>query len=179
MRTIRRRTISGEAGGRLTGRHRDAPAPLRFLSPLHKATRQLTIHLQAQVSGLGVSSESGHLLTYLATYAPCPVGELSRVFGLSKSTLTGMLDRLADAGLVTRTLNAEDRRSFLVDITPAGRRMSATLRGILEALERGIASRITAAELKGFQNVMAAIADVTRVEVRPGPEPGRKKEKKP
>jgi len=158
-------------------RRHGARAPLRFLSPIHKATRQLTIHLQAQVAPLGVSSEDGHVLSYLATYAPCPVGELSRVFGLGKSTLTGLLDRLAAAGLVTRTVNAEDRRSFLVAITPAGRQKAVRLRRILESLERGIAGRVTDAELGGFQRVMAAIGEVTQVEVRPEPGPAKRKER--
>jgi DNA-binding MarR family transcriptional regulator len=175
MRTIRRRTIGAD---RKTpaARRRRAGAPLLFLSPLHKAARQLAIHLQGQVAGLGLSSENGHLLSYLAAYAPCPVGELSRVFGLSKSTLTGTLDRLADAGLVTRTMNPRDRRSFLVDITPAGKRTAAKLREILEALEASIAGRITTGELAGFQRVMAVIEEVTQVEVRPGSTNEKEKE---
>src|SRR6185295_5127142 len=103
------------------GRRQDRE-PLQFLSPIHKATRQITLHLQEEVEACGVSAKGGHRMTYLAGYAPCPVGELSRVFGMGKSTLTGLLDRLVEAGFVTRTLNPDDRRSFIVDITPSGRR---------------------------------------------------------
>jgi DNA-binding MarR family transcriptional regulator len=144
-----------------------AAKPLRFLSPLHRATRQIAIHLQTRTAGLGLSTTEGHVLTYVDRYGPCPPGELSRVFGMSKSTLTGVLDRLAAEGLVERTLNAKDRRSFLVTTTAKGRRAGAALRKILEALEREIAAHLRPSEVAGFERVMAAIGEVTRVEVRP------------
>lgn len=160
-------------------RRRTPAAPLLFLSPLHKASRQISIHLQGRTSSLGVSPTEGHVLTYLARYAPCPVGELSRVFGMSKSTLTGVFDRLVASGLVDRSLNAGDRRSFLVAATPDGKRTAASLRAHLDSLEREISARISGAEMAGFQRVMDAITEVTQVKVRPDERPGRTKKKKP
>jgi DNA-binding MarR family transcriptional regulator len=153
--------------GRPKRSHPDNLAPLQFLSPLHKASRQLAIHLQSRMAGHELSPEAAHVLAYLCKFAPCPVGELSRVFGSNKSTLTGVLDRLEHAGFVARTLNPDDRRSFLVTITPAGAREGAAMRKIVDALEKDLAGRITAADLRGFQRVMTAIADVTRIQIRP------------
>jgi DNA-binding MarR family transcriptional regulator len=148
---------------------RERSRPLRFLSPLHRASRQLSLNLQELMDGLELSPHEGHVLAYLCRFAPCPVGELVRVFGYNKSTLTGVLDRLERAGCLHRELNPEDRRSFLVTVTPEGKRKGAALRQITEALERRIASRITPADLRGFDRVMSAIADVTGVQVRPDP----------
>jgi DNA-binding MarR family transcriptional regulator len=39
--------------------------------------------------------------------------------------LTHMADRLEEAGLVTRVAHSEDRRSTLIEITPAGRELAA------------------------------------------------------
>jgi hypothetical protein len=55
---------------------------LQFLSPLHKASRQLSVYLEAHTRELGVSPSEGHLISYLRSYAPAPVGELVRVFGM-------------------------------------------------------------------------------------------------
>ena len=52
---------------------------LEFLSPLHKASRQITMYLEDQTRELGVSPLEGHVLTYLRKYAPAPVGELVRI----------------------------------------------------------------------------------------------------
>ena len=90
---------------------------LKFLSPIHKSTRQIELYLEGRMAELGVSNPEGHLLSYLASYAPCPVGDLRRVFGYKGSTLTSMLDRLERRGLITRGAHPGDRRSFLVELS--------------------------------------------------------------
>jgi DNA-binding MarR family transcriptional regulator len=139
---------------------------LEFLSPLHKASRQITMYLEDQTRELGVSPLEGHVLTYLRKYAPAPVGELVRVFGVKQSTFTSLLDRLERDGLVRREPNPADRRSFLIHITERGRELTARLNRLLERLENDIRARLRRTEAKGFHAVMAAVEDVTRVQVR-------------
>jgi DNA-binding MarR family transcriptional regulator len=139
---------------------------LAFLSPLHKASRQITMYLEAHTRALGVSPLEGHVLTYLARYAPAPVGELVRVFGIKQSTFTSLLDRLERDGLVRRELNRDDRRSLLVHITDRGRELTTRLNRVLERLEGDIRTRLRRPEIKGFEAVMAAVEQVTRIRVR-------------
>ena len=139
---------------------------LEFLSPLHKASRQITMYLETRTQELGVSPLEGHVLTYLRKYAPAPVGELVRVFGLKQSTFTSLLDRLERSGLVRRERNPDDRRSLLVHITVQGRELTTRLNRMLEKLEDDIRTRLRRGEVKGFHAVMAAVEDVTRVRVR-------------
>ena len=139
---------------------------LEFLSPLHKASRQITMYLEARTRELGVSPLEGHVLTYLRKFAPVRVGELVRVFGLKQSTFTSLLDRLERDGLVRRELNPEDHRSLLVHITERGRELTTRLNRLLEKLEDDIRARLRRPEVKGFQAVMAAVEDVTGVRVR-------------
>jgi DNA-binding MarR family transcriptional regulator len=139
---------------------------LQFLSPLHKASRQITVYLEARTRELGVSPLEGHVLTYLRKYAPAPVGELVRVFGLKQSTLTSLLDRLERAGLIRRGSNPADRRSLLVHITDRGRELTVRLNRLLDKLEDDIRDRLRAQEVKGFRAVMTAVEDVTGVRVR-------------
>jgi len=139
---------------------------LEFLSPLHKASRQITMYLEDQTRGLGVSPLEGHVLTYLRKYAPAPVGELVRVFGVKQSTFTSLLDRLERDGLLRREPNPADRRSFLIHLTERGRELTGRLNRLLAKLEDDIRSRLRRTEAKGFHAVMAAVEDVTRVQVR-------------
>jgi DNA-binding MarR family transcriptional regulator len=139
---------------------------LEFLSPMHKASRQIATYLEAHTRGLGVSPLEGHVLTYLRKYAPAPVGELVRVFGIKQSTLTSMLDRLEQAGLLRREQNPGDRRSFLVHVTPAGRKLTHHLNRLLAALEKDLRARVRSGDVKGFHAVMAAVDEVTRVRLR-------------
>ena len=139
---------------------------LQFLSPLHKATRQLTVYLEAGGLEPGLSPAEGHLLTYLRSYAPASIGELLRVFGIKQSTFTSMLDRLEKAGFIRREMNPADRRSFLIHITDDGRERADQSTRVLLELEDAIRSRVGARDMEGFNAVMRAIEEVTQVRLR-------------
>lgn len=140
--------------------------PLDFLSPLHKASRQISVYLESRTREVGLSPLEGHVLTYLRSYAPTPIGELVQVFGIKQSTFTSLLDRLEKAGYVRREINPEDRRSFLIHISDEGRELAVRLNQCLEALEAEIREHVGARDMKGFQAVMAAVEEVTRVRLR-------------
>ncbi len=139
---------------------------LQFLSPLHKASRQLSVYLESRTRDLGVSPIEGHVLTYLRSYAPASIRDLVRVFGIKQSTFTSLLDRLERDGFVRRTINAEDRRSFMIHITGEGRELAERLNRLLKTLEDEIRGRVDGRDVKGFHAVMAAVEDVTRVRLR-------------
>jgi DNA-binding MarR family transcriptional regulator len=139
---------------------------LEFLSPLHKASRQISVYLESRTRELGVSPIEGHVLTYLRSYAPASIGDLVRVFGIKQSTFTSLLDRLEQAGFVRRTINPGDRRSFLIHISDEGRELAARLNRLLKTLEDDIRQRVEARDVKGFHAVMGAIENITKVRLR-------------
>ncbi len=53
-------------------------------------------------------------------------GELAGTLGLAQSTVTGLLDRAEQAGLVKRSASVEDGRVVRVQATRAGKRSFAT-----------------------------------------------------
>lgn len=140
---------------------------LLFLSPLHRATRQVGLYFERALAGSEVLPGEGHLLSYLSAYAPAAVGDLQRVFGLKKSTLTSTLDRLEEAGFLHREIDAKDRRSFLVSLTKRGSAAAAQIQEYVDALESEIRQRITERDLAGFRRVLEAVSEATGVEVRP------------
>lgn len=139
---------------------------LIFLSPLHKANRQVSVHLEHETTELGVSPQEGHLLSYLRSYAPCPVSELVRVFGLKHSTMTSILDRLEERRFVARKLNPDDRRSLLVRLTRQGRSVADRVQGVVEVFESELCQKVTKKDIHGFHAVMAAIDRTTNVTLR-------------
>jgi len=139
---------------------------LEFLSPLHKASRQISVYLEGRTRELGVSPIEGHVLTYLRSYAPASIRDLVRVFGIKQSTFTSLLDRLEQDGLVRRTINPDDRRSFLIHITDRGTELAARLTRLLRTLEDDIRGRVEGRDVKGFQAVMGAVDEITRVRLR-------------
>ena len=61
------------------------------------------------------------VLLKLDRHGAMTAGELADVLSLSSGATTNRLDGLEEAGYLTRTRDPEDRRSVLVDVTPAGR----------------------------------------------------------
>ena len=120
----------------------------------------------ASSRALGVEPFEGHLLSYSTLYGPCPPSELVRVFGYKPSTLTGILDRLESAGLVVREPNTADRRSFLIRVTARGGDVATELRERLEGLEAEVMGRVSKRDMAGFAAVMAAVGDVTQIQLR-------------
>jgi DNA-binding MarR family transcriptional regulator len=139
---------------------------LDFLSPLHKASRQIALYLETHTREVGVSPKEGHLLSYLRDYSPASIGELVRVFGIKQSTFTSMLDRLEQAGLIRRELNPGDRRSFLIHISDGGVELAERLNEHLKTLEAQIREGVSPRDVEGFRAVMAAVEAITRVRLR-------------
>ena len=137
---------------------------LTFLSPLHRATRQIGLWFESRLTEL--AGTEGHLLSYLVPYGPCTVSELVRVFGSKHSTMTSLLDRLEKRGLLERKDNPEDKRSFLIGLTAKGRKAASRVNVLVEEIEREIGKRVTRRDLEGFKKVMDAVAEATGVTVR-------------
>lgn len=138
--------------------------PLRYLSPLHRISRQIQDHLDLQARAVGVSGTEAHLLSYLGSYAPVAVGNLVRVFGLRKSTLTGMLDRLEKSSLIERSLHPTDRRSLLVDLTSEGQVVAQEIRGQLESFEAALDRELAPHGEKALNGLLKAVNRITKSE---------------
>src|SRR5438093_10504699 len=108
---------------------------LRYLSPIHRAVRQITLYLEPQCLALGVSPAEGHLLSYPRTYAPCPIVEIVRVFGIRPSTMTSILVRLAEPGLILPTPGPDDPPSVQGPLTRRGRAVAGRINRMIRALE--------------------------------------------
>jgi DNA-binding MarR family transcriptional regulator len=132
---------------------------LSLVPPVHRATHRIGLFLQATRPSLGLSQGEAHLLAELHAAGTSSVGALHRAFAHRRSTLTGILDRLEERGLVRRRLRAEDRRSFAVELTARGRGLAARTARRLAALERAVRRRVSTADLRGFAAVVEALAE--------------------
>lgn len=56
-------------------------------------------------------------------------GRVADLLGVSRTTITGTLDRLEAEGLLTRTVDPADRRCFVLEVTDKGRALVAAIDG--------------------------------------------------
>lgn len=88
-----------------------------------------------------------------------PAGELAAVADVSPASMTQMLDRLADAGLVERVRSETDRRSVGARLTDAGRAACEERRASIEPLWREMLARFTVSELQTSAAVLDRLTE--------------------
>ncbi len=69
------------------------------------------------------NGSQGHILYVLWKSESIPIVELAQKTGLAKNTLTVMLGRMEENGLICREASASDRRQSLISLTPRAREL--------------------------------------------------------
>lgn len=147
------------------------PSGVYCISAIHRANRQAAIFIEELIREFGVATPEGHLLSFVNLYGPSSVGELVRVFGYRKPTMSSMINKLEGRGYLRRLLSQTDRRSLIVELTPEGKRLAETCTARVQGLDAAIMEQVTQTDLEGFQNVLRAIAHITGVEVKKSKRP--------
>ena len=93
------------------------------------------------------SPEEANIISLLSRRGPLMVKEIAQAMpGMDPSKLTRVLDSLEKQGYATRTLNREDRRSFLVTPTERGMQLLETFTAQLQGLAQGMLTILTPTE---------------------------------
>jgi DNA-binding MarR family transcriptional regulator len=99
---------------------------------LYRASRAVTRTYGPVLDELGLTYVQYLALLVLWEEAPLPVGAIGARLHLETSTLTPLLKRMEENGLVTRTRDAQDERRVLIDLTPEAWAMQERARGVPE-----------------------------------------------
>jgi DNA-binding MarR family transcriptional regulator len=132
---------------------------LRLIPPIHRATHRIGLYL-AELREHRLSQGEAHILALLADSAPATIAELHAGLAHKRSTLTSILDRLAERGLITREVGTQDRRTFVIDTTASGRKVAAQVQKHLAALEEAVGRRATKDDVRGFLKVLGAVEEL-------------------
>ena len=80
------------------------------------STETIMFH-QAVADILGLHITDHKCLDLIHRYGPMPAGRLAELTGLTTGAVTGIIDRLEEAGYVRRTDDPKDRRRIIVEPT--------------------------------------------------------------
>jgi DNA-binding MarR family transcriptional regulator len=123
-------------------------------------TTHHTLHaLSAALAGESLNAAEINALANLAEGGTLNVRQLSERTGTRASTLTGVLDRLADRGYLTRELDPSDRRSFRLPLTEAGQAVAGRVLAAVADLERKAMAGLSATQIAGFHAVITALRE--------------------
>jgi DNA-binding MarR family transcriptional regulator len=124
------------------------------------ALAQLSFLLHDSLAGIAarhdLSIVQTRLLGVLRDHRPT-MYDLGQHLRLDKSSITGLVDRAERRGLVARIPNPDDRRSWHVSITPAGRRLADTVATEYATTVRDLTARLTASERRTLTHLAAEI----------------------
>jgi len=108
---------------------------------------------------LNVSAAGGLVLGILRDRGPMSPSELGERLIVTRATVTGLIDSLEQRGFARRYANPSDRRSLLVEITPAGLEVVQEVRTIVHRNEKAWMDRLADSELRTYIELLHRIQD--------------------
>ena len=104
-------------------KHRSWYDDAALLQELYSAGSLVAVLVEAELRAGGVAPELFSFLSWVRLLEPVTPGALAAETGMPPTTIRDYLRRLRERGDIVRAPNPEDGRSYLVKLTPGGRRL--------------------------------------------------------
>lgn len=117
---------------------------------LHQQSMQV-FQAQMQAAGFELTSVQFAALDAIAEQPGIDQAGLAAAISFDRATIGGVIERLEQKGLVRREVSEQDRRARQLHLTPAGKRLLAASRPLVEALQADILAPLSRTERAQFQ----------------------------
>ncbi len=131
-----------------------------FIFQLGKAYQQVNHEAKRRLAPYGVTPVQYGLLEVLWETDGQSGAALGERLRLDGATITGLLDRMAHAGLIERRPHPTDRRINHVYLTDQGRALQRDLDREIDALTADILGRLSPADADRFQDILVRVGRV-------------------
>lgn len=128
----------------------------KTISLLH---RKMNKGLNARLMQIGLSNAQSGLLELLYYNGKMTQADLCEELKLDKSTVAKALDRMEQNGLVTKTVNPDDSRSFLVSPTQKAIETIPMAQAVLSSWTEDVTSGMTKKEQERFLKLIKQVAE--------------------
>jgi len=126
--------------------------------PVYTASRLITQEYQPYLSKMNITYPQYLVLLVLWEKDEMPVNVIARRLYLSTNTITPLLQRMEDQGILSRKRSGDDERKVIVSLASKGRKMKKSAASIPGKLIKGLKSKDLSAEdltdLKGKLNLL-------------------------
>jgi MarR family transcriptional regulator, organic hydroperoxide resistance regulator len=103
----------------------ELPDVLQFMQLLWAVVHGLERTSKRMTTELGVTGPQRLVLRVVGLFPGMSAGDLAAILHVHPSTLTGVLRRLSEQGLLLRVSDVQDRRRAILRLSPAGQRVNA------------------------------------------------------
>ncbi|MFC3804125.1 MarR family winged helix-turn-helix transcriptional regulator [Cohnella sp. GCM10012308] len=121
----------------------------RYKAAMFTVNRRMTALLREEMPG-DLTLDQFAIIQYVGTREDCTSTELADVFCVGKSSITAIVTRLVDKGLIVRSPDDKDRRVLYLRLTEAGGRLAADLNERIGSLLGAYVSAFDEAEADQF-----------------------------
>jgi DNA-binding MarR family transcriptional regulator len=123
---------------------------------------RLQLAVSERLREIGLSVPQCDVLTTLTEAEGVSQQELAKRLYVTKGNISGLLDRLEDAGLVERRSTETDRRQYAIYLTPRGRESAEKAIALQHALIAATLGKLPAESLATFEDLLITTRDLVR-----------------
>jgi len=128
-----------------------------FVSRVHQLCGRVFEKLLKESGVEAFNGAQGRILYVLWEYGQLSMVDISKNTSLAKTTLTSMIDRMEESGLVTRTYDTKDRRQVLVSITEKAQKYRDKYNEISDQMNAIFYNGFSEKEIKPLEKALARI----------------------
>ncbi len=130
---------------------------LEFMRTLWALDHRLQSASKRMESTLGITGPQRLVVRIVGRFPGISAGEVSEILHLHPSTLTGVMKRLTERGLVERRPDPRDARRALLTLTARGRAADGSRSGTVENAVRRALGRLKARDVSAVREVLDAV----------------------
>ncbi|MBV8757725.1 MAG: MarR family transcriptional regulator [Deltaproteobacteria bacterium] len=132
---------------------------LQFLQGVWELVHALDVRSKRMAQTMGVTGPQRLVIRIVGQKPSQTASEIAQMLGKHPSTLTGVLARLEERGLLAREVDAEDRRRARFTLTAAGKKIDRERRGTVEAATRRALSRLEPTAVEAFASGLTILVE--------------------
>ncbi len=130
-----------------------------FLARRFQQIAVAVFHAEVAAAGADLTPVQYSVLTALGAHPGVDQATLAGLIAFDRTTIGGVVDRLAQRGLLDRRPHPTDRRARALEITPAGDALVAAIEPAVETAQRLMLSGLAADEAQEFMRLLAKAVD--------------------
>lgn len=123
--------------------------------------------LEARLTRYDITPAQAHVLLYLfISGGEASQRQITAFLKVKPSTANGVLDRMEEKGLLTRSISLSDARQRQITLTQQGRKQQAMLRDDFDRFESALVQGFTAEEQTMFRSLLERMIENLEEEER-------------
>ena len=140
---------------------------IRVWFRLARLMGRMQVAISGRLREIGISIPQCDVLTTLSEREGMSQQQLAERLYVTKGNISGLLDRLEEAGYVERRAAASDRRQYSLYLTESGRAMAESAIAVQHKWIASTLGRMTEADLATLDARLVALRDIVREHEEP------------